>query len=68
MKKGGYHEFDVFVRDVAQIFYNAKVYNNRSSEIFEDACTLEVISLCIGFNKLGTIRGRIKTTQAKRMH
>jgi hypothetical protein len=44
LKKEGYTEFNVFVRDVAQIFYNAKFYNDRDSEVFEDACTLEVIS------------------------
>jgi len=42
LKKAGYTEFDEFVRDVAQIFYNAKLYNSRGSEVFEDACTLEV--------------------------
>ena len=42
MKKGGYTDFDEFVRDVAQIFYNAKFYNSKSSEVFKDAVTLEV--------------------------
>jgi hypothetical protein len=42
LKKEGYTDFDEFVRDVAQIFYNAKFYNNRGSEIYEDAVTLEV--------------------------
>lgn len=42
MKKGGYTDFDEFVKDVAQIFYNAKFYNSKSSEVFKDAATLEV--------------------------
>ena len=42
LKKGGYTDFDEFVKDVAQIFHNAKFYNNKYSEVFQDAVTLEV--------------------------
>lgn len=49
MKKAGYSEFDDFIKDVAQIFYNAKLYNSRGSEVFEDACTLEVVVYVLAF-------------------
>ena len=42
LKKGGYTEFPEFIRDVAQIFWNAKFYNASSSQVFHDAETLEV--------------------------
>lgn len=42
MKKGGYTEFPEFIRDVAQIFWNAKFYNASSSQVFHDAETLQV--------------------------
>lgn len=29
------------MKDVAQIFHNAKFYNDRNSQVYEDACTLE---------------------------
>lgn len=41
MKAGGYTDFNEFVTDVAQIFHNAKFYNNRHSQVYEDACSLE---------------------------
>jgi len=44
LKKGGYTDFDEFVKDVAQIFHNAKFYNNKHSQVFQDAVTLEVPS------------------------
>ncbi len=62
MKKAGYSEFDDFVKDVAQIFYNAKLYNSRGSEVFEDACTLEVITSDIALLTLGSTGRRTSTT------
>jgi len=42
LKKGGYTDFQEFVKDVAQIFHNARVYNARTSQVFQDALALEV--------------------------
>ena len=36
-----YPTFDSFLRDVAQIFFNAKLYNMQNSIIYEDATKLE---------------------------
>ncbi|KAI5793832.1 hypothetical protein DFH27DRAFT_602595 [Peziza echinospora] len=41
VKKRNYSSFAGFVRDCAQIFHNAKVYNRPGSSIYEDAVTLE---------------------------
>jgi len=68
LKNGGYTDFDEFVRDVAQIFYNAKFYNNRGSEVFEDAVTLEVI--CPSFIAYISefTGGRVETTSCARVY
>jgi hypothetical protein len=42
LKQGGYAEFPAFIRDLAQVFWNARFYNNSSSQVFHDAVTLEV--------------------------
>jgi Bromodomain len=42
LKQGGYAEFPAFIRDIAQVFWNARFYNNSSSQVFHDAATLEV--------------------------
>jgi Bromodomain len=68
LKNGGYTDFDEFVRDVAQVFYNAKVYNNRGSEVFEDAVTLEVIlSSFIAYISEFT-GGRVETASSARIY
>jgi chromatin structure-remodeling complex subunit RSC1/2 len=41
--KKGYASFSEFVRDVAQIFHNAQVYNRPSAGIFEAAVRLRNI-------------------------
>lgn len=41
MKSGEYTDFDDFIKDVAQLFHNAKFYNDRHSQVYSDACTLE---------------------------
>ena len=41
MKSGEYTDFDDFIRDVAQLFHNAKFYNDRYSQVYRDAYTLE---------------------------
>lgn len=41
VKKRNYSTFAAFVKDCAQIFFNAKFYNTSSSQIYEDAVTLE---------------------------
>ncbi|KAG5438312.1 hypothetical protein PCANB_002800 [Pneumocystis canis] len=38
-----YDTFHSFITDVAQIYYNAKLYNRRSSVIYSDACLNEMI-------------------------
>ena len=42
LKQGRYAEFPAFIRDVAQVFWNARFYNDSSSQVFHDAVTLEV--------------------------
>jgi hypothetical protein len=49
LKGTGYSDFVAFVRDVARIFHNAKIYNDRGSEIYQDACKLEVSMGTHGF-------------------
>lgn len=43
MNKNVYNTFHDFITDVAQIYYNAKLYNRRSSVIYSDACLNEMI-------------------------
>ncbi len=38
-----YVSFQAFIREMAQIFHNAKTYNRRSSVVYEDAATLETM-------------------------
>ncbi|CCG83751.1 protein of unknown function [Taphrina deformans PYCC 5710] len=40
-RNGKYHTFTGFLKDLAQIFYNAKLYNVNKSIIYADATTLE---------------------------
>ncbi|CCJ28475.1 unnamed protein product [Pneumocystis jirovecii] len=43
INKNLYNTFHDFITDVAQIYYNAKLYNRRSSVIYSDACLNEMI-------------------------
>ncbi|EMR08322.1 hypothetical protein PNEG_03162 [Pneumocystis murina B123] len=43
VNKNLYNVFHEFITDVAQIYYNAKLYNRRSSVIYSDACLNEMI-------------------------
>ncbi|KAG4305521.1 hypothetical protein PORY_001077 [Pneumocystis oryctolagi] len=43
LNKNLYNTFHDFIVDVAQIYYNAKLYNRRSSVIYSDACSNEMI-------------------------
>ncbi|KAG5513256.1 hypothetical protein PMAC_001626 [Pneumocystis sp. 'macacae'] len=43
VNKNLYNTFHDFITDVAQIYYNAKLYNRRSSVIYSDACLNEMI-------------------------
>ncbi len=45
IKKNKYNAIADFVRDCAQIFYNAKLYNRRSSIIYSDALANEELIL-----------------------
>lgn len=48
VNKNVYNVFHEFITDVAQIYYNAKLYNRRSSVIYSDACLNEVILILFG--------------------
>lgn len=41
LKSKEYDGFDEFIKDIAQIFWNAKFYNSRMSQVYKDAQELE---------------------------
>ncbi|KAK6509277.1 hypothetical protein TWF481_004036 [Arthrobotrys musiformis] len=45
LKQKRYPNFKVFINDSARVFHNAKTYNRPSSQIYQDAVTLEGVLL-----------------------
>ncbi|KAK6363045.1 hypothetical protein TWF730_000492 [Orbilia blumenaviensis] len=45
LKQKRYPSFKVFINDAARVFHNAKTYNRPSSQIYQDAVTLEGVLL-----------------------
>ena len=47
LKRKKYHSVEQFMKDIEQIFENAKLYNEDESQIYKDAVDLQVSSITL---------------------
>ena len=49
LKRKKYHSVEQFMKDIEQIFDNAKLYNEDESQIYKDAVDLQVSLMDLGY-------------------